>query len=191
MAHDDSADDSASWKVLSSETVLRAVTYDVSRDRVRVPTGKELDYFVVRARRDAASIVATDDDGVGGGGRILLVQQWRHTIQKLIWEIPAGAIDPGELPLDAAVRELREESGYEVDAARVAPLYTYHPAVGSMNVAFHVFHGRGLKKIGTHDPAEIHAVRLFERSEIEAMLARNEIVDGMSLTALMMWMRKG
>jgi 8-oxo-dGTP pyrophosphatase MutT (NUDIX family) len=189
MADDD---DSAVWKVLSSETVLRAVTYDVSRDRVRVPaTGSELDYFVVRARRDAASIVATDDGGAGGGGRVLLVQQWRHTIQKLIWEIPAGAIDAGESPREAAIRELREESGYEVDGATVEPLYTYHPAVGSMSVAFHLFHGRGLKKVGAHDPAEIHAVRLFERREIEAMLARNEIVDGMSLTALMMWMRKG
>lgn len=182
---DDRGEDSAVWKVLASETVLRAVTYDVTRDRVRVPTGSELDYFVVRARRNAASIVATDD-----AGRVLLVQQWRHTIQKLIWEIPAGAIDAGESPRDAAIRELREESGYEVDPAAVEPLYTYHPAVGSMSIAFHLFHGRGLKKIGTHDPAEIHAVRLFERGEIESMIARNEIVDGMSLTALMMWMRK-
>ena len=179
--------DSYVWKVLGSENVLRGFTYDVTRDRVRVPaTGKEMDYYVVRARRDAASIVATDD-----AGRVLLVQQWRHTIQKLIWEIPAGAIDAGETPRDAAARELREESGYEVDASTVEPLYTYHPAVGSMSVTFHLFHGRGLRQVGAHDPNEIHAVRLVDRGEIEAMIARNEIVDGMSLTALMIWMRTG
>jgi 8-oxo-dGTP pyrophosphatase MutT (NUDIX family) len=177
-------DDSHAWKTLSSETVCRALTFDVTRDRLRPPTGDELDYFVVRAKREAASIVATDD-----AGRVLLVRQWRHTIQKLIWEVPAGAVDDGETPRDAAVRELREESGYDVDQAE--PLYTYHPAVGSMTVKFHLFVGRGLHKVGEHDPVEIHDVRLFEASDVEGMLARNEIVDGMSLTALLLWLRKG
>lgn len=177
-------DDAYAWKMLSSETVCRALTFNVTRDHLRVPAGNELDYYVVRAKREAASIVATDD-----GGRVLLVQQWRHTIQRLIWEVPAGAVDDGESPQAAAVRELREESGFTVD--HVDPLYTYHPAVGSMTVKFHLFAGRGLRKVGDHDPAEIHAVRLFKRSEIESMLARNEIIDGMSLTALLLWMMKG
>jgi 8-oxo-dGTP pyrophosphatase MutT (NUDIX family) len=176
-------DDAYAWKTLASETVCRARTFNVTRDHVRLPAGDELDYYVVRAKREAASVVATDD-----AGRILLVQQWRHTMQRLIWQVPAGAVDDGETPQAAAVRELREESGYAVDYAE--PLYAYHPAVGSMTVKFHVFAGRGLRKVGEHDPAEIHAVRLFERSEIEAMIARNEILDGMTLTALLLWMRK-
>jgi ADP-ribose pyrophosphatase len=97
-------------------------------------------------------------------------------------------VDEGESAQAAAVRELREESGYTVD--HVEPLYAYHPAVGSMTARFNLFVGRGLRKVGDHDPAEIHAVQLFPRDEIEAMIARNEIVDGMSLTALLLWLRK-
>jgi 8-oxo-dGTP pyrophosphatase MutT (NUDIX family) len=176
-------EDAYAWKTLSSETVCRALTFNVTRDHLRLPAGDELDYFVVRAKREAASIVATDD-----AGRVLLVRQWRHTIRRLIWEVPAGAVDDGESPRDAAVRELREESGYTVD--RVEPLYAYHPAVGSMTVKFHLFAGRGLRKVGEHDPADIHDVRFFEASDIKAMIARNEIVDGMTLTALLLWLSK-
>jgi ADP-ribose pyrophosphatase len=187
-------DDSYKWRTLSSETVCRALTFDVTRDRVRRAVGDELDYFVVRAKREAASVIAVDDAGPAGSSpagssRVLLVQQWRHPVQKLLWEIPAGAVDDGETPETSARRELREESGYAVDA--LEPLYTYHPAVGSMSVRFNLFVGRGLRKVGEPDPGEIHAVRLFERHELDAMLARGEIQDGMTLTALLLWMRKG
>ena len=59
-----------------------------------------------------------------------------------------------------------------------------------MNHTFNLFIARGLRQVGQHGPGEIHAVRFFERSEVDAMIDRNEIQDGMSLTALLMWMRR-
>src|SRR5215203_34550 len=92
-------DDSYVWKTLASETICSGLTFDVTRDRLRHPQGHEFDYYVIRARREAAGVVAVDD-----GGRVLLVQQWRHTVQKLLWEVPAGAVDDGESPAVAAAR---------------------------------------------------------------------------------------
>ncbi|MGB7160642.1 MAG: NUDIX hydrolase [Tepidisphaeraceae bacterium] len=176
------------WQPLASERVLRAITFDVTRDRLRHPSGRELDYFVVRPWREAAGVVPVDDAGPAGSSRVLMVQQWRHTVQKLLWAIPAGAVDENESPRDAAARELREETGYA--AQHVEPLYRYHPTIGTSSATFNLFVARGLSKVGEHDADEIHAVRWFTRGEIEAMIARNEIMDGMSLTSLLLWLRR-
>ena len=171
------------WQTLSSETVAQTPFYSVVRDRVRHPLGHEQDYWVIRPKRMAAGIVP-----VGNDGRVLLVRQWRHSVQKLLWEIPAGAIDAGEDAPTAAARELREETGYAAGA--VEPLYRYHPTIGSSSQTFNLFVGRSLTRVGDFDPNEIHSIRWFTRGEIERLIHAGEMIDGMSVTALLVWLRK-
>jgi len=175
------------WRKLGSESILRTPYYSIQRDRLRHPRGHELDYYVIEHLRQAVGVVPVRG-APPGSVEVLLVQQWRHPVQKLAWAIPAGAIESGEAPDMAARRELREEAG--CTAAEVEPLYQYHPSIGISNQTFHLFVAGGIEGPAVADDNEIHAVRWFSRGEVEAMLARNEIVDGMSLVALLMWLRK-
>src|SRR5260370_20547829 len=86
------------WRKLRSESVLRTPYYGVSLDKLRHPHGHEVDYYVIDHPRQATGIVAVDD-----ASRVLLVQQWRHPVQKLLSSLPAGGMEPDETP-DAAVR---------------------------------------------------------------------------------------
>ena len=183
MSKDSEERDAYVWRTLETTTLAQTPFYHVARERVRHPHGHELDYYVIRPTRQAAGIVPVGDDG-----RVLLVRQWRHTVQKLLWEVPAGAVDEGEEPAATAARELREETGYS--AGEIAPLYRYHPTVGSSSQTFSLFVGRSLTQTGVHDPNEIHEVRWFTRDEIERLLDDGQIIDGMSIGALLMWLRQ-
>jgi ADP-ribose pyrophosphatase len=171
------------WKVLGSEVVYTTPYHQVTKDRLLHPLGHELDYYVVRYPRQAVGVVPVDKEG-----RVLMVQQWRHTVQKLLWEIPAGAMEAGEEVTVAANRELREETGYV--AGVIEPLGQYHPTIGSANQTFHVFVARQLKKVAEPEANETHAVQWFSRGEVEGMIDRNELVDGFSLTGVLLWMRR-
>jgi 8-oxo-dGTP pyrophosphatase MutT (NUDIX family) len=171
------------WRKLSTQSVLRTPYYGVRIDHLKHPQGHELDYYVIEFARQAVGVVPVDEDG-----RVLLVQQWRHPVEKLTWSLPAGAIEADESPADAAARELREETGYA--PLRLEPLYHYHPTIGVADQTFHLFIAHGLREMGQHDANEIHEVRFFTRDEIDGLIAHNEIVDGLSLTGLLMWLRK-
>src|SRR4051794_6600620 len=108
------------WRKLSTQSVLRTPYYGVRLDRLRHPQGHELDYYVIEFARRAVGVVPVDEDG-----EVLLVQQWRHPVEKLTWSIPAGAIEQGGSPADAARRGVREEAGG--GAAALEALYRDPP----------------------------------------------------------------
>jgi ADP-ribose pyrophosphatase len=170
------------WRKLRSESVLRTPYYGVSLDKLRHPHGHEVDYYVIDHARKAAGAVAVDE-----GGRVLLVQQWRHPVAKLMWSLPAGGMEAGESPESTARRELLEETGHT--ARRFEPLYSYHPNPATTNQTFHLFLATGVTEVAPRIPGEIHAQRWFDRPSLESMLAKMELLDGMTLVALLLWMR--
>ncbi len=171
------------WRKLSTQSVLKTPYYGVRVDRLKHPQGHELDYYVIEFARQAVGVVPVHEDG-----RVLLVQQWRHPVEKLTWSIPAGAIEANESAADAAARELREEAGHA--PLRLDPLYRYHPTIGVADQTFHLFIAHGLTRVGETDGDEINQARFFSRKEIDQLIARNEILDGMSLAGLLMWLRR-
>ena len=96
---------------------------------------------------------------------------------------PPTKIEKGETPEQAAARELMEETGHW--AASFKYLGCYHPSNGSSNQVFHVFVARGVTRVGAiQDTNEVSGLRWFAPAEVRALIARNEIRDGLSLTSL-------
>ncbi len=90
------------------------------------------DHYEVVKRPAAVGIIATDDEG-----NIVLVRQYRPAIGRWTWEIPAGLMDEGEDPIQTAVRELKEETGYMHVAGSEKYLGYMYPTVGYANEVLH------------------------------------------------------
>ncbi len=104
-----------SWKLIGSRDISDHRIFRIRHDLYRFePSGAERD-FVVLDCPDWVNIIPLTDDG-----QVVLIRQYRHGTQALSLEIPGGVIDKGETPEAAAVRELREETGYK--PLRVSPL---------------------------------------------------------------------
>ena len=98
------------WSCIRSEELQSNKIFSTRKDRSVSPlTGEEHDFFVVEAP-DWINVVA-----ITKNEEIVLIKQYRHGTQSVTVEIPGGMVDPGENPLDAAVRELLEETGYEAE----------------------------------------------------------------------------
>jgi 8-oxo-dGTP pyrophosphatase MutT (NUDIX family) len=133
------ADTPASYDVRSSDLLLRTGrVIDVRSDEVVLPDGSTATRDVV-VHPGAVGIIALDDSD-----RVLLVQQYRHTVRQLLWEPPAGLLDePGEDPLVAAQRELFEEAHHR--AGRWDVLVDGFTSPGMTDEAIRVYLARDVR----------------------------------------------
>lgn len=130
----------SSWRVTSSELVLDTKHLRLRKDRIEVPGGKFIEEYYVRENRGFAVVFATTADD-----RVVLVRQYKHGIGRTLLELPAGAIDPGEEPLQTAMREFSEETGYAGAMQHVASFCT-DPT--NANTVAHLFYAKHVTLAG-------------------------------------------
>lgn len=167
------------WQVLGKRVIYHSPWVGLEQWAVQLPDGSVIpDHHVVVYPRPAVGIVPRD-----AAGNILMVEHYRFITDTLGWEIPAGGVEVGEPIAAAAERELLEETGHRAERWRTLGLY--HPSNGSSNQAAHMFIADEAHQVSEpSDRNEIMSLRWFTPAEVKALLSRNEIQDGFSLTAL-------
>jgi len=114
----------AHWEVLSEKHIADCKVFDVYEERCRHPgDGREGDFYSIASNDWVNTLALTPDR------ELVMVQQYRFAIRELSWEIPGGIIDPGETPLEAGLRELREETGHTGENARILAHCSPNPAI--------------------------------------------------------------
>ncbi|MBX6392068.1 MAG: NUDIX hydrolase [Burkholderiales bacterium] len=146
---------------LDSEVVYDGTLLHVRRDRVRLPDGKEAarEYVV---HPGAVAILPMFDDGT-----LLLERQYRYPLGRVLIEIPAGKIDPGETTAETARRELYEETGYH--AERWARLTTIHPLCAYSNEYIELWLAQGLRDSGARNLDEGEFLETFRLPHAQAL----------------------
>ena len=172
-----------------SDVVFRGRLFRVRRDLVEEPPlrGRPAGPPVMREIIEhAGSVVVLP---VLPDGRVLLVRQYRYAAREFLWELVAGGIDRGEKPLQAARRELKEETGYQ--ARRFERLLSFFPSPGILSEVMHLYRATGLRP-GRAEPEADEALeaRTFSRRELERMLKRGSLRDAKTVLGVLLELRR-
>lgn len=170
------------WIVHGERTIYDSEWMRLALVDVEIPGHRRFDHHVLRMPAAASGTVVHDPDR----GVLLL---WRHrfTTDTWGWEIPAGRIDDGETPEEAARREALEETGWQPGPLR--HLTTYFPHNGSSDATFHLFAADGAVHVGEPaDPTESERIEWLAVDDVRRRIAAGEVGDGLSLTALLWWL---
>ena len=168
-------------RVISSRESYRGPVFWVTTDDVLEPTG-------VRATRDvvrhSGSIVILAVDERRGEPRVLLERQYRHAAGRFLLELPAGRIDEGEKPLQAAKRELLEETGYSARSWKRVLHFWASP--GFVAEAMSIYLARGLKP-GAAQPEddEVIELKLVPVKKAVSMVLKGTIQDAKTIAGIL------
>ncbi len=164
---------------LSRKQIYQSRWVNLYVDRVQFPNGAVIEqHHLLDFDHPAVMAVPYQED------RFLMVKVCRYPTGRAEWEFPAGSIEKGENVIQAAQREVLEETGYLSTGHRI--LYDYFPMNGIANQVFYVVSCEATDLVDTFDPDEISAVRWFGIDEIWRMIRDRGMKDGYSLTAFLL-----
>jgi ADP-ribose pyrophosphatase len=164
---------------LNSEQVFKGKVFSVDRDRVRMPNGRTVTVDVVRHSRSVVLVPVPEP------GKVILIRQYRYAVNAFLWELPAGSVDEGESPEQAARRECHEEIG--LVPSTVVRLSAMFPTPGYCDEEMVFFRLSGLEKTDEKaalDEDEDIEAKVFDLRDAREMIRRGEIQDMKTLVGL-------
>jgi len=169
------------WKRLGSERILENPYFALRSDRLRLPDGGIKDPYYVLERPDAAIIFP-----LTASGEVVLVRQYRPPLEMMELGLPAGLVEEGERPEDAARRELSEETGYTGGDWELLGSLASSPSLKD-NWAY-LFLARGVEETAAPDPDEHELVEVVRVpvEELADLVHAGKIVSSSGVAAIML-----
>ena len=177
---DNAINEDGKWETISSEYLFRRPWLTVRHDQVRLPDGRINPEFYVLEYPDWVNIIAITENG-----EFVMERQYRHGLDKTCYEIAAGVVENGETPLEAARRELEEETGYGGGEWKELMLISGNPSTTS-NLT-HCFLAEGVRKVSAQhlDSTEDLSVCLLSLDQVRLLLVSDKIRQ--ALMAAPLW----
>jgi len=173
--------------IVSSEVVYQGPLFRILHDKLVEPGGRPNERDVIR-HNGSVVILAIDDSKSKKNPWIVMERQYRHAANQYLWELPAGKLEAGEEALAGAKRELAEETGYH--AKKWRPLVEYYASPGFLGESMKVFLAEGLEPGAAHPEEDEHIeLRLVKLSELLKMIEKGAILDGKTLTSVLLYDR--
>ena len=168
---------------LSRNVIYQSPWVNLYLDTVKFPNGLLIEKFHLLDFPRAAVTAIVEDDS----GNILFARICRYISGTTEWELPAGGVETGETEIEAARREVLEETGHTSDHHEL--IYSYYPMNGSANKLFHIVRCKAIDYIQDFDKNEVSETRWFTKDEVKQMMKDKGVTDGFTLSALLLWLQ--
>ncbi|MFO0323027.1 MAG: NUDIX domain-containing protein [Bacteroidota bacterium] len=167
-----------SWKTLSSELIYESAWFAINKHLTTNPAGNPAIYSVVNFKNLAVGIFPLSEDGY-----TWLVGQWRYPLNSYSWEIPEGGCPLGELPIETAKRELKEETG--IVAKSFKEIMQLDLSNSATDEHAHIFIATGLafEEADPEDSEDLQ-VKKIHLNEVFKMVLNGEITDAISVSTI-------
>jgi ADP-ribose pyrophosphatase len=170
---------SSPFKTLSSKTSWSCPYYSIRSDEIQLQTGQTGVYHVIDIPHSVFIVPVLPD------GRIVLIRNYRYTLNEWVWEAPAGGIKNGQTPLEAAQMELKEETGGTTDDWQF--LCKASSMNGFLNHASHFYLATNVILSQTsHEDTEAIEVAPMPAADVYRMIHEGEMNDALSMMALLL-----
>lgn len=167
------------------ERIFTGVKFAVDRVQIRTHGGGTTQRELI-VHGGAVLVLPILDDAPGG--RVVMIRNQRFAVEKELWELCAGTLEPGEDPAECAARELIEETGYE--AKSIEKLCEFYTSPGMTNELMRVFLAKDLTHVGQRLEATEHIqVELCRWPDVLEMVRKGEIVDGKTIAGILFYER--
>jgi ADP-ribose pyrophosphatase len=165
-------------KTLESEMIYEGRILNLRRDKVTTRAGES--YREIVEHNGGVVILAVTPDG-----RVPMVRQFRKAAEQAVLEAPAGKLEKGEDPTEAALRELREETGYT--AARIRELSASYSSIGYSTEVLRIYLAEDLTAGETQfDPGEAIDIELYTLGELYDMAMSGKLIDMKTIAAILL-----